>query len=276
MSLFIPYYTAKKERINKLVLSGGSSKGIAYIGVIKALEEFNFINNFKTFAGTSVGALFAFALVIGCNYDYLFKLINEINIDNLLQLKTINDYGFDNGIKIINIVKKIMDDKNIKYDITFKELFKLNNKRLIINATNLSKKKIEYFDFKKSPDMNVLIALRMSISMPLIFSPIIYNGDYYIDGGLIDNLPYCCFKNKNKCLNIYIETNININSFSNYLFALFDLISSTKNIDDLNLNIIKLNLSLVCTEFNLNINDIKNIINCGYKETFVWLNNFNF
>ena len=123
--------------------------------------------------------------------------------------------------------------------------------------------------------MNVLICLRMSISMPLIFSPIIFNGDYYIDGGLIDNLPYCCFKHLNKFLNIYIETDININSFSNYLFALFDLIGSTKDINKLNLNIIKLNLSLVCTDFNLNLSDIKKIISLGYKEIFNWLN-FNF
>lgn len=276
MSLFIPYYTSKKDRINKLVLSGGSTKGISYIGVIKALEEFNIINNFKTFAGTSIGSIFAFCLVIGCNYDYLFKIISDIKINELCQIKNINNYGFDDGLKIIDIIKKIMIDKNIKFDITFKDLFSLTNKRLIITATNLTKKKIEYFDYKKSPDMNVLISLRMSISMPLVFSPIIFNGDYYVDGGLIDNLPYCCFKNINKCLNIYIETNININSFGNYLFALFDLIGSTKDINNLHLNIIKLNIPLVCTDFNINFNDIKKIISCGYNETLNWLNNFIF
>ena len=41
MSLFIPYYVSKKERINKLVFSGGSTKGISYIGIIKGLEEKN-------------------------------------------------------------------------------------------------------------------------------------------------------------------------------------------------------------------------------------------
>lgn len=274
MSLFIPYYTSKKERINKLVLSGGSTKGISYIGVIKALDEFNILNNIKTFAGTSIGAIFAFCLVIGCKYDYLYQLINEININELCQIKTINNYGFDDGLKIIDLIKKVMNDKNININISFNELFNLTKKKLVITATNLSKKHIEYFDYKKTPDVNVLISLRMSMSMPLVFSPIIFNGDYYVDGGLIENLPYKCFKNKNKCLNIYIESNININSFGSYLFALCDLISSSNDINDL--NIIKLNIPLVCTDFNINLEDIKKIISCGYNETLKWLNIFIF
>ena len=77
MSLFIPYYVSKKERINKLVFSGGSTKGISYIGIIKGLEENNLFKNIKTFAGTSIGAIFSFLLTIGYDYYSLNTLLNQ-------------------------------------------------------------------------------------------------------------------------------------------------------------------------------------------------------
>lgn len=275
MSLFIPYYVSKKDRINKLILSGGSTKGIAYIGVVKGLEEYNILKDIKTFAGTSIGALISFLLVIGYNYEELYKMITSIKLENLCKvnnINNINNYGFDSGVNLVNEIKKLMDYKKIKYDITFKELFDSTNKRLIITATNLSQKRAEYFDYKRSPDMNVLIGIRMSVSMPIIFSPIIYKGDFYVDGGLVDNMPYSIFKNKDKCLNIYIDSKITIDNMPNYLLALFDFIGSTKDIENVGLkNIVFLNIKMICTNFKLNLEDIQKIIDCGYKEIISWI-----
>ena len=189
MSLFIPYYVSKKERINKLVFSGGSTKGISYIGIIKGLEENNLFKNIKTFAGTSIGAIFSFLLTIGYDYYSLNDIVKSINIEKLCKINKMSSYGFDDEVNLVSMIKELMDKKNIKHDITFKELFKLTNKRLIITVTNLTLKKAEYLDYKRTPDMNVLIGLRMSFSVPIVFKPIIYNGCYYVDGGLVDNLP---------------------------------------------------------------------------------------
>lgn len=273
MTLFIPYYISKKERINKLVLSGGSTKGIAYIGIIKGLEENNLLDNFKTFAGVSVGAIFSFLLSIGFHYVDFMKMMNEMKLSEMLKItNNFTNYGFDSGNNIVCEIKKIMDEKKIKYDITFKELFEITNKRLIIVATNLTQKKAVYFDHKRSPDMSVLIALRMSFSIPIIFSPIMFKGECYVDGGLVDDLPFSIFKNKDKCLNIYIDGRYKVDTITNYLFALFDFISSVKNIEDQKIkNIIIIDIQLFCTNFNLSQEDIQKIIECGYKKIIDWL-----
>ena len=38
--------------------------------------------------------------------------------------------------------------------------------------------------------MSVLQAIRMSCSIPIMYTPVTYNGNVYVDGGLYDNLPF--------------------------------------------------------------------------------------
>ena len=276
MSLFIPYYVSKKERINKLVFSGGSTKGISYIGIIKGLEEKNLFKDIKTFAGTSIGAIFGFLLAIGYDYYLLNSIVTSIDIEKLCKINKMSSYGFDDGINLVSKIKELMDNKNIKHDITFRELFKLTNKRLIITVTNLTLKKAEYLDYKRTPDMNVLIGLRMSFSVPIVFKPIIYDGCYYVDGGLVDNLPVSIFKNKDKCLCVYIDSGFVINSTVNYLMSLFDFIGSTKNIKEMNLkNIITLNITMGCTNFKFSRDEIDKFIKYGYSMFNKWYNGIN-
>ena len=272
MKIFIPYYISKSKRINKLILSGGSTKGIAYIGIIKGLEEYKIINNIKTYAGTSIGAIFCFLLNIGYSYNEMMNIIINLDIKKLCEIKTFNNYGFDNGMKIINFIKELMDKKKIKYNITFKELFNLTNKKLIICACNLTLKKAEYFNYLNNPNMKILTALRMSFSIPILFCPIKYNNNYYIDGGLLNNLPYNIFKNKEKLLCININNDININSLENYLYSIIDLITSN-NINNINnLNIINLKLNINFSDFNINYDKKKFMINLGYINFLNWIN----
>ena len=111
MSLFIPYYVSKKERINKLVFSGGSTKGISYIGIIKGLEENNLFKNIKTFAGTSIGAIFSFLLTIGYDYYSLNDIVKSINIEKLCKINKMSSYGFDDGVNLVSMIKELMDKR---------------------------------------------------------------------------------------------------------------------------------------------------------------------
>ena len=269
--IFIPYYISKNKRINKLVLSGGSTKGIAYIGILKGLEEYNIINNIKTYCGTSIGAIFSFIINIGYTYKELYKLILDLDINKLCEIKNFNDYGFDDGMKIINYIKLLMEKKKIKYDITFKELYELTHKKLIICVCNLTLKQSEYFNYKTTPNIKILTALRMSFSIPILFCPIKYNNYYYIDGGIINNLPYNIFKNQNKILCVNINNDININCLENYLYSIIDLIASNK-INIKNKNIINLNLNINISNFNISYENKINIINYGYIKFFNWIN----
>ena len=73
------------------------------------------------------------------------------------------------------VVKKILTtfikSKNLSVDITFKELYELTRKLLIITGTNLTKKQGEYFSFLTTPDMKLIDAIRISTSIPFYFTP---------------------------------------------------------------------------------------------------------
>ena len=71
--------------------------------------------------------------------------------------------------------------------------------------------------------MRVLDALQITMSIPFMFKPVLYNDNYYVDGGLYDPYPIKYAKNLNKTIGIFlkknenIEKNIVINSLSSYI-----------------------------------------------------------
>ena len=68
--------------VKNLILSGGSMKGLAYIGMIKCIEEYNIVKSIDNYVGTSIGACVCFCLLIVSTALGLAKssLINLANV----------------------------------------------------------------------------------------------------------------------------------------------------------------------------------------------------
>lgn len=268
------------QKKTTLVLSGGSFKGFAYIGVIKALKEFGILENLKVFVGTSIGAIFALLLSLNSYIEEIEELMNKIDFNNLFNYNIKNlycNYGLNTGDNILNLLSDFIVKKNYSSDLTFKELYDKTGKTLIINASNITNKKREVFDYLATPNMNILTAVRMSISIPFIFTPVIYNDKYYVDGGIIDSFMYNYMINEripktkeNKIIGILLNDKINNNcdSFINYLMNIYyslysDLYSSLDFKNIININVENCNIST----FKIKDKEIKNIIKLGYEET---------
>ncbi len=185
--------------INTLCLSGGGTKGICYIGAIDFLEKEKYIdiNEINTFVGTSVGSIIAFFFSIGFDINELKNFVLEFNfkkfepdIDSIFFLTR---FGLDDGTKLMTAIKTFLFEKFQIYDITFDQLYKKTNKELKIFTTNYTKSQSELFCYSTTPDFSVIMAIRMSISVPFLFTPILHNECYYIDGGITNNFPirYC-------------------------------------------------------------------------------------
>jgi predicted acylesterase/phospholipase RssA len=86
----------------------------------------------------------------------------------------------------------------IDYIPTLKQLKENFNKHLIICTYNLTKRRKEYIDYTNYPDLSCLDATRMSSNLPFLFNDFIYNGDEYIDGGIIENFPLSLMETKLK------------------------------------------------------------------------------
>ena len=159
-----------------LALGSGAAKGIAHIGVIKALQEAQIPIDY--IAGTSMGSL------VGACYaaDAEISLLEEIALtSNLRKMRELLDpkfsifrVGFLGGKKVEKFLKSIIGDIAIeKCVIPFSAVatdLKTGNE-IVLNSGPLIK------------------AVRASISIPGVFVPLNYNGLYLVDGGTVNPVP---------------------------------------------------------------------------------------
>jgi predicted acylesterase/phospholipase RssA len=265
-----------KNNLNTLVLSGGGIKGIAYIGVIKYLQENNILKNINKFIGTSIGAFFSILLIIGYTYENLLDFIilfdltnlNKKNINNLLSL-----FGIDSGKHFLIVLENMFISKKFDVNITMKELFDITKKELIVSGVCLNDRKCHYFSHVTHPNIKVITAIRISISIPIIFVPVEYNNKLWVDGALMDNYPiHLCKSHLNTVLGVYLNDKFESSSIDNYEDYFLSIIQCLINgvsdnlIDNYKLNTINIDLKINMLEEKININNIMDIINKGYEE----------
>jgi NTE family protein len=179
-------------RYNYLVLSGGGVRGSALLGALEVLNEHKCLNDIHTYVGSSVGALIIMLLCIGYYPQEIFDIVSNVNIKEMQQIdiwKMISHYGLDTASKMMKYIKTLMRKKNINTNVTLKELYDITNKRLIITGTCIDTHTIEYFDDITAPNLKVIDAVRISISIPFVFTSPKYKDCHYVDGGLLDNYP---------------------------------------------------------------------------------------
>ena len=82
---------------------------------------------------------------------------------------------------------KILYLKTNNCYITFKQLYDIFKKNLIITEQILKSKKTEYFSHLTNPDMPVWLAIRISTSYPIFYNIVEYNNNKYIDGAVSSN-----------------------------------------------------------------------------------------
>ena len=267
--------------IENIVFSGAGSRIYIFVGFIKALDEHNLLSNIKSVIGTSSGALIAVLCVLDFKYSEIEEIMLKINTSNLKNINSeniisfFNDYGLDDGKNFHRIIKIILNIKVKNENITFKELYELTNKRLIITATCVNNMNIEYFDYINTPDIPVIKVLLMSISIPIIFKPIKLENKYYVDGGLISHYPIDFFKDEpEKTLGILVTTSMNtfkeINNIKDYIYnimtcPLTNMVKTCYNNYKDNTVLIENNSKFL--DFNIEYNTKINLIEEGYNET---------
>lgn len=154
-----------------LVLSGGGARGIAHIGVIKAIEELQI--KIDAISGVSAGAIFGALYASGLTVDEMFAVAQHADLFDLM------DFRFGKpGLFKADAIRKTVE-KNLKAK-TFSEL----KIPLTVAATDFGNAQIAYFTSGSLVD-----AVVASSTIPVIFQPEIINGNMYVDGGLLNNFP---------------------------------------------------------------------------------------
>ncbi len=154
-----------------LVLSGGGARGIAHIGILKALDEMNVL--IHHISGTSAGAIVGALYAQGFPPDQIFDLVKNVSV-----FKSVRPAFAWTGLLTMDGLKEVLL-KNIPHN----DFSKLKIP-LTVAATDIRKGQIHYFHTGE-----LASAIIASSSIPAIFNPVQLNGNLYVDGGLLDNLP---------------------------------------------------------------------------------------
>src|SRR5271170_6469466 len=187
-----------------LVLEGGGALGLAHIGVITWMEEHRIPVSYV--AGTSMGGLVGGIYATGRSPAEVRELINGINWDQVLsgaipyrdlsfrrkedahQVPGDLEFGLRDGLRFPSgfntgqEVNLVLDRVALPYS----EIQSFNDLPIPFAcvATDLISGKPHVF--RNGP---LALALRSTMSLPGIFTPVRSGDHIYADGGLLDNLP---------------------------------------------------------------------------------------
>jgi len=153
-----------------LVLSGGGARGIAHLGVIKALMESGLVIN--AISGVSAGAICGAFHAAGYSPEDTLKIVKESKLLYLLR-PSFND-GLFKSDKIGEVLRKYLA----------KSTFESLNIPLYVSASDISEGHTDFFS-----QGDLIVPLLASSALPVIFQPVTLDRDQLVDGGILNNLP---------------------------------------------------------------------------------------
>ena len=154
-----------------IALSGGGVRGVAHLGVLKALNENGIFPN--RFSGSSAGAIAGALYCSGHSPEEILEIIVKTNY-----FKFLKPAISWTGILKMDLIPELF----VKYlkENSFESL----KIPLTIAATDLRRAKVVYFS-----QGELIKPLMASSCIPGMFDPILIDGHHYIDGGVLNNLP---------------------------------------------------------------------------------------
>ncbi len=184
-------------------LAGGGIRGIAHVGVLKALEENNI--EVEAIGGTSAGSIVATLYAMGYSPYYIYLLFKRyaediINIRSKPILSGVTSFIKSNKVGIVGLSDGERFEK--MYDeLANKKGFKLVGDikmPLVISAVDIGEAKEYIFTNCASrqnmndnyiTEIGIGKAVRASSSFPAIFCPCEFKKHIFMDGGVLDNIP---------------------------------------------------------------------------------------
>ena len=176
-----------------LVLEGGGVWGIAYVSVLEELETREILPRIKRVSGTSAGSIIALLLALGNSAAEIRSKMENLDFTGFQDdggvLQLASRYGYYRGDFAHDFLRDAVEERLDDGDATFADLNNKGGLDLHVHATNLSTQRVKEFSFAKTPDISLALAVRASMSIPLLFDAVNIDGQILVDGGVVLNYP---------------------------------------------------------------------------------------
>ncbi|MEM7181174.1 MAG: cyclic nucleotide-binding and patatin-like phospholipase domain-containing protein [Spirochaetota bacterium] len=157
-----------------LTFGGASSRGIAYLGMLQALEEKQY--PIDILSGSSSGS--GIASLVSLELSHEERLEKTVKINQGLNIRpwdiTLPAVSLRSGKKIERILKAVYGNRNIE-DLVIP---------IILSAVDLKTRQLS--TIQRGP---LWLAVRASGSLPLVWPPVVTEEQVFVDSGIMHNLP---------------------------------------------------------------------------------------
>lgn len=187
-----------------LVFAGGGGKGAYQVGVWKALKSFGIDKHISAISGTSIGALNAMLFFqdkysaaediwINISQEKMLPIDEKLILRNMFCLSVSRNnlqsvLEWEERLKEYGTVSRDGLNELIDEYIDYEAIKKID-KECYICCAEVPDIKAHYFNIKDFDNSSLRTLLHATSAIPLVFERECIDEKFYMDGGLIDNVP---------------------------------------------------------------------------------------
>ncbi len=272
------------------LFGGGAIRGLAHVGVVRALKELNI--TLGTLAGSSVGAIVAAFLSVGYDDKELERILLDVDFELFKDINFGISLALSKGGIFLEWMREILESKFYgKFYVKGKNSpvkFKDLKENLVIITTDLTNFSCKEFSKATTPDFEVAEAVRISACMPGLMRPVELDNCMLVDGDLQKSWPMwqlceTLANLKENVLEVRLEGSIcdNLNNPIHYANTVYSCVTSIASDFVVNLfenderhDCLVVNTGdVVIVNFQMKEHERKQLIKDGYEQTMTYFKN---
>ena len=235
-----------------IALSGGGARGIAHLGVLKALEERGIKP--QIIAGVSAGSIIGSLYSAGLPIPDILQLFDNCKFSDMAEISVPKD-GFFKIDRFKKILREVLPVTNLE-ELPIP---------MYICATDIDHGCTKIFD-----SGSIVERIAASCSIPVIFKPTRIDGVNYVDGGVLRNLPAWAIRPKcNHLIGVNCSPFVNHKIKSSIIEIAqrsYELMSKVNTVMDMKMCDTLILIKTIAHHKSLDTKNLQKIFECGYNE----------
>jgi predicted acylesterase/phospholipase RssA len=177
--------------IEHLVLSGAAINGLMQVGILDYLIETNVfkMSDIKSIYATSAGALISILLLIGVSISEIKEYIINRPWEKFFDIDlNFQEKGIYPSKCVYGIIKPFIQANDME-SCTLLDLYNKTGVDFHIFTTKINGMETIDLNHITHPLVTIQQAVNMTASVPVLFPPVKYENEYYIDGAILNRCP---------------------------------------------------------------------------------------